>query len=621
MPCAIPCSGKVLCRSFQGLHMCRKADSSTSTIQAFHAPFARSKLQGKRLADVSFTAAPRLVIRALRTVVCILLLGATLPLAAQTRDPLQWPFSATSIWNMPIGSNAVYVPANLPAIPYSANQWAPMPAIDREYIVLTPTAPLTNINYSSAAWSGADRCTATGGVLFQVPIPSNFIVPNTPGNASSAFLLQDGRTIVQTQPFARCTTGGSGTTLTGLSQFPQVDLYGDGIGGSHGGSGLSAVGGSIRLGELRPGNQGPRHALKVAVYSAQVLYQCTTYTDCFRWPADRADGNAVGSYGTLRPNNSAMKMGALLAVPASVDLSTIGLETEPGKQLAWTLQNYGAYIDDSLGEPSFAIDAEIGPNGSKLDEFQADWGYPMEQRVNDNTPWSRDIQRLMTALYVVDNNSSTSIVGGGTPLQPFAPAFGSGLSDTTAPSTPTGLSASIVSSSQINLSWTPSTDNVGVTGYRVFRNGTSLTTLAAVTTYLDTGLAASTTYSYTVQAIDAAGNTSSQSAPASATTPGIDTVAPTVPTGLTGTAVSSSQINLSWNASTDNVGVVGYYVYLNDAVLATTTTTSFNHTGLTASATYNSRVRAFDVAHNNSAWTATPVSVTTPTADTQPPSV
>ena len=325
---------------------------------------------------------------------------------------------------MPIGRNAVYVPANFPAIAYSINEWAPMPAIDREIIVLAPSAPLTAIYYSSAAWSGADRCNATGSALFQVPVPSDFVVPNGPGNGSAAFLLSDGRTLVQTQPFTRCTAGAAGTSLTGPSDFPQVDLYGDGIRGSHGGSGLSAIGGSIRMGELRPGSPGPAHALKVAVYSAQVLYACATPSECFRWPADRADGNAVGSYGSLRANNSsAMKMGALLAIPATTDLSNMGLETEPGRQLAWTLQNYGAYIDDSMGEPSVVIDAEVGYGGSLLTQFQADWGFPMEQRVNSNSPWSRDIHRLMMALHVVDNNSPTSIGGGGTPLQPLAPAL------------------------------------------------------------------------------------------------------------------------------------------------------------------------------------------------------
>ena len=89
--------------------------------------------------------------------------------------------------------------------------------------------------------------------------------------------------------------------------------------------------------------------------------------------------------------------------------------------------------------------------------------------------------------------------------------------DTTPPSVPAGLSATAVSSTQINLSWTASTDNVGVTGYDVFRNGTQVGT-TTTTSYQDTGLTAGTTYSYTVAAYDAAGNVSAQSTAASATT-------------------------------------------------------------------------------------------------------
>src|SRR5947207_1425050 len=100
--------------------------------------------------------------------------------------------------------------------------------------------------------------------------------------------------------------------------------------------------------------------------------------------------------------------------------------------------------------------------------------------------------------------------------------------DTTPPSVPTGLTASAVSSSQINLSWTASSDNVGVSGYRVYRNGTQIATTGA-TSFANTGLSPSTTYSYTVAAYDAAGNLSAQSSPASATTPAPpDTTPPAV---------------------------------------------------------------------------------------------
>jgi len=93
----------------------------------------------------------------------------------------------------------------------------------------------------------------------------------------------------------------------------------------------------------------------------------------------------------------------------------------------------------------------------------------------------------------------------------------SNVADTTPPSVPTGLSATAISSSQINLSWTASTDNVGVTGYNIFRGGSKIATSAS-SSFQDAGLSASTSYTYNVSAFDAAGNTSAQSAAASATT-------------------------------------------------------------------------------------------------------
>src|SRR6185503_8502521 len=123
--------------------------------------------------------------------------------------------------------------------------------------------------------------------------------------------------------------------------------------------------------------------------------------------------------------------------------------------------------------------------------------------------------------------------------------------DTAAPTVPTNLAGTAASMSQINLTWTASTDNVAVTGYKVYRNGTEVATTATAS-FNDTGLALSTSYSYAVAAFDAAGNTSAQTTAISVTTLG-DTAAPSVPTNLAGTAVSMSQINLTWTASTDNV--------------------------------------------------------------------
>jgi chitodextrinase/PKD repeat protein len=201
---------------------------------------------------------------------------------------------------------------------------------------------------------------------------------------------------------------------------------------------------------------------------------------------------------------------------------------------------------------------------------------------------------------------------------------GSTAPDTTAPSTPTGLTATAASSSQINLSWTAATDNVGVTGYNVYRGGGQIATLGAVTTFQNNGLTASTTYSYTVQAFDAVGNLSAPSSSASATTqaPAVDTTLPSTPAGLTATAASSSQINLSWTSATDNVGVTGYNVYRGGIQIATLgAVTTFQNTGLTASTTYSYTVRAFDAAGNVSAPSSSAGATTqAPPADTTAPS-
>jgi len=405
---------------------------------------------------------------------------------------------------------------------------------------------------------------------------------------------------------------------------------------------------------------------------------------------------------------------------------------------------------------------------------------------------------------------------------PSAPA-----SDTQAPSIPANLTASVVSSSQINLSWTASTDNVGVTGYRVYRNGSQINTTTN-TSYSDTGLTANATYSYTVAAYDVAGNISSQSTAAQATTlaggattikfysgagdgrvtytvatspgwdiihdaavgsgisytstndayatvsnaaswpevtrtffpidtsaipdnaiitsatlylypgqlddgdndgndfitviqasqanpasltvndfnkcgatnnpteganriditnmstsaysawtlnstglgwisktgytllcvreghdalddipvaftrarfyaseqagtsqdpylevtytvSGSDTQAPTVPTNLSASAISSSQINLSWSASTDNIGVSGYRIYRNLSQINTTANTSYSDIGLSPSTTYNYTVAAYDVAGNVSNQCSQVSATTQSAADTTPP--
>lgn len=122
--------------------------------------------------------------------------------------------------------------------------------------------------------------------------------------------------------------------------------------------------------------------------------------------------------------------------------------------------------------------------------------------INQTDGYYSDSYNLMTMLFMSGNWWN--------PIAASAP-------DTQAPTQPTGLTAIAASGTQINLSWTASTDNVGVTGYKILRNGTQVGT-ATSTTFSDTGLVPQTSYSYTVSAYDAANNQSTASAAASAIT-------------------------------------------------------------------------------------------------------
>ncbi len=186
--------------------------------------------------------------------------------------------------------------------------------------------------------------------------------------------------------------------------------------------------------------------------------------------------------------------------------------------------------------------------------------------------------------------------------------------DTTAPSTPTGLTASAASATSATLAWTPSTDDRGVTGYQVIRNGSVVASVTSGTSYSDTALAPSTTYTYAVTAYDAAGNVSAASSTVQVTTPAPpDTTAPTAPTALAGSSVSAaSGATLTWTASTDNVGVTGYRVFRDGTQVATgVTTTSYTDTGVVAGGSYVYTVRANDAAGNLSA-PSTSVTVVVP---------
>ncbi len=185
-----------------------------------------------------------------------------------------------------------------------------------------------------------------------------------------------------------------------------------------------------------------------------------------------------------------------------------------------------------------------------------------------------------------------------------------GGGDTTAPTVPGNVAAAAINPTRIDVSWAASTDAVGVTGYKVYRDGgaTAVASVASGTTYSDTAVSAGTTHSYTVTAYDAAGNESAQSSPpASATTPA---AAMPAPTNLTATPSGSSQVNLTWTAVS---GATSYNVFRGTAKIASPATAGYNDTGLSPNTAYSYTVTALGAA-GESAHSASASATTAPTS-------
>ncbi len=336
-----------------------------------------------------------------------------------TRDVRLWPFSSNSIWNTPIGNNAEYVPSGLQADPY----WGSFP--QEIVVVMMPDAPLTDVFENLKDWSDSSagaRCLAEGKLpnppklITRLPLPSDWTYPHEQGlpDGVAAIMLPDKRTMYQTQPFHRCVAG---TYATSHYEYPRSDVYGDGIQGAHGGSGLSSLGGTIRLGELVPGGA-IRHAMKVSVNNKLYLAYNDDGTKGFRWPARKSDGGADTNYQGKVP---ALEMGALLALKPDYDV--LQLRTEPARIIATAFKNYGAYVVDETAGDMVILNLERGPAGRVADEFKSKWGYGFKQAkdLRDGNAFGEDLARLWPALQVVNNNTASNIGGGGTPRVDRAP--------------------------------------------------------------------------------------------------------------------------------------------------------------------------------------------------------
>ncbi|WP_051367850.1 protein kinase domain-containing protein [Hamadaea tsunoensis] len=193
--------------------------------------------------------------------------------------------------------------------------------------------------------------------------------------------------------------------------------------------------------------------------------------------------------------------------------------------------------------------------------------------------------------------------------------------DTMSPQPPSGVKVSGRTTTAITLAWDPAIDDVGVIEYRISRNGTQAGT-SPTPGYVDSGLKVDTGYTYTVVAVDAAGNVSLPSAKTAARTLKVpDVRKPTSPARVRVVGRSTTSIALAWNAATDDVGVTDYQVFRDDRRVGSTTRPKFTDEGLTPESTHSYTVRAVDAAGNLSAYSGRASGTTLKTPDTTAPSV
>lgn len=206
----------------------------------------------------------------------------------------------------------------------------------------------------------------------------------------------------------------------------------------------------------------------------------------------------------------------------------------------------------------------------------------------------------------IDNPFLATRIWGGDPAQDLWGIFAEG--DDEAPSTPTDVAASNQTTTSIDLSWTASTDNVGVTGYNVYIDGVyskPTTTTSAQITNLTPG----TAYSFEIEAKDQFNNKSVKSTAINASTTA-DTTAPSVPSDVAASNISGTGFKVSWTASTDDTAVSGYDIYVDGTLNGSATALNYTVTGLTVSTTYAISVLAKD-GSDNASDQSTAISVTT----------
>ncbi|MDG1397023.1 MAG: endonuclease [Polaribacter sp.] len=256
-------------------------------------------------------------------------------------------------------------------------------------------------------------------------------------------------------------------------------------------------------------------------------------------------------------------------------------------------------MGDNSSTPDDMIDLFLEWNvQDPVSDFERQRNTYHENTANENAQGNRNP--------FIDNPILATRIWGGSKAEDIWGIYTS--SDSEAPSTPTNITFSNITTFSVDISWSASTDNVETTSYDVFVDGNLVKNTVNTTTTIS-GLESNTNYSFTVLAKDIVNNTSAQSQAESISTLQ-DTEAPTVPQNITVANETTTSFVISWDASTDNTAVTAYEVYIDDTKITSVTETTFTATNLTLDTSYKVQISAADNIGNISALSA-PITAST----------
>lgn len=364
-------------------------------------------------------------------------------MSGSVRVDTLWPGASNSAFNTPIGTSATLSAAGITFIESGtyAGGVATRLRGERERIFMDKTAATATVKFNCYGWGGVSGCTepdrthaSTGSTYsgapwfadFTVPMLLSYTVADDGNNNSAAWITADGANVDNAQPLCHSTAGGD---VTCQVKSPRTSLRGTDMGGSHYGSGLSALHGTIRYGEITNAiNNGLKylsHGLKCVIDAHRFYYYA--HSPGYTYIATQRDGYASPT--TYAGVNANLVPGALLTLQSGFNTSVGGgnVTTAVGSILAETIKRFGIIPIDDTTWNAVMISVEDGPAGSVHTELSG-LGYTLDYdppSLAGANAFYKDIKAIFEGLYIVTNATTGALGGGGSAAYgtPTAPGF------------------------------------------------------------------------------------------------------------------------------------------------------------------------------------------------------